>query len=64
MSNLSNLAKTIKNQNKPSNMFNRSPHSKNFTEKFPVIKVDLLSLSSIKVPDQDLTLNENLERQI
>ena len=64
MSNLSNLAKTIKNQNKPSNMFDRSPHSKNFTEKFPVIKVDLLSLSSIKVPDQDLTLNENLERQI
>jgi len=66
MSNLSNLAKTIKNQNKPSNMFDRSPHSKNFTEKFPVIKVDLLPYQEATFYGKHWSspLNENLEKQI
>lgn len=64
MSSLSNLAKTLESKNKPSTLFERTPLSKNFIEKFPVICVDLMPLASKESPDQDLTLNENLERQI
>ena len=42
MSSLSNLAKTLERKNKPSSMFERTPLSKNFIEKFPVISVDLM----------------------
>jgi len=64
MSSLSNLAKTLERKNKPSSMFERTPLSKNFIEKFPVISVDLMPLASKEIPDQDLTLNDRFANTV
>ena len=61
MSLLAGLAKTLK----PSTMFDRANLSRSFSEKFPIITLDLNLVSSkLMHEDQDMTLNENLERQI
>jgi len=58
---LAALAKSLK----PSQMFDRSPLSKQFSEKFPIITLDLSLVANKTIhEDQDMTLNENLERQI
>ena len=58
---LAALAKTLK----PSTMFDRSPLSKQFSEKFPIITLDLEGFANKFVhEDQEMSLNENLERQI
>ena len=58
---LAALAKSLK----PSTMFDRHPLSKQFCENFPIITLDLEKLADKKDhEDQDMTLNENLERQI
>ena len=58
---LAALAKSLK----PSTQFDRHPLSKQFSEKFPIITLDLEEMADRKVhEDQDMSLNENLERQI
>ena len=61
MSALAGLAKTLKR----STMFDRASLSRNFNEKFPIITLDLNPIASkLLHEDQDMTINDNLERQI
>ena len=58
---LAALAKTLK----PTTMFDKHPLSKQFCENFPIITLDLGLVANKTIhEDQDMTLNENLERQI
>lgn len=61
MSMLAALAKTLE----PTAVFDRSSLSHQFSEKFPIITLDLSEIASKLIEDyQKLTVNENLERQI
>ena len=58
---LAALAKTLE----PTAVFDRSSLSHQFSEKFPIITLDLSEIASKLIEDyQKLTVNENLERQI
>ena len=60
---LATLAKSLKPT--ITTMFDKHPLSKQFCENFPIITLDLEAYASKEVhEDQDMSLNENLERQI